>query len=132
MPIKNVAAVAESGTKGQSNYVAAQEAYTEYTSYILGDGAIDYENIGAKKPYEMDRNPAKNGGEDTLYVRQRKVFAPFGISFTKANMASNSPTDAELKNGANWELVHSGESVAANRTYINHKAIPIARIISKG
>lgn len=24
----------------------------------------------------MDRNPAKNGGEDTLYVRQRKVFAP--------------------------------------------------------
>lgn len=132
MPIKNVAAVAESGTKGQSNYVAAQEAYTEYTSYILGDGAIDYENIGAKKPYEIDRNPAKNGGEDTLYVRQRKVFAPFGISFTKANMASNSPTDAELKNGANWELVHSGESVAANRTYINHKAIPIARIISKG
>lgn len=132
MPVKNVAAVEESGTKGQANYVAAQEAYTEYTSYVLGDGAIDYENIGAKKPYEMDRNPAKNGGEDTLYVRQRKVFAPFGISFTKASMASNSPTDAELKNGANWELVHSGESVAANRTYINHKAIPIARIISKG
>ncbi len=108
------------------------EAYTKYTSYILGEGAIDFENIGAKKPYEMSRDAAKNGGEDTLYVRQRKVYAPYGISFTKANMATNSPTDAELKNGANWELVHSGEAVASNRSYINHKAIPIARIISKG
>ena len=106
--------------------------YNKYTSYILGDGAIDYENIGAKVPYEMNRDPKTNGGEDTLYVRQRKVFAPFGISFTKSSMASNSPTDAELENGANWALVHSGESVAAQRSYINHKAIPIARIISRG
>lgn len=110
----------------------AGDGYVKYTSYVLGDGAIDYENIGAKVPYEMSRDAAKNGGEDTLYVRQRKVFAPFGISFTKKSMASNSPTDEELKNGANWELVHSGESVAANRSYLNHKAIPIARIISKG
>ncbi len=41
---------------------------------------FSYEDIGAKKEYEMDRDPAKNGGEDTLYTRQRKVFAPFGIS----------------------------------------------------
>ena len=47
-------------------------------------------------------------------------------------MASNSPTDAELADGSNWELVHSGETVDTNRTYINHKAIPIARIISRG
>jgi len=60
------------------------------------------------------------------------VFAPFGISYEKTNQATNSPTDAELENGANWALVHSGESVAANRSYINHKAIPIARIISWG
>lgn len=105
---------------------------TKYTSYVLGDGAIDYEDIGAKVPYEMTRDAKTNGGEDTLYMRQRKVFAPFGISFTKASMASNSPTDNELKNGANWELVHSGESVAANRSYINHKSIPIAKIVSRG
>jgi hypothetical protein len=79
----------------------------------------------------MDRDPAENGGEDTLYTRKRKVFAPFGISYEKASQASLSPTDAELATGANWTLVHSGESVAANRTYTNHKAIPIARIISK-
>lgn len=126
MPTEVVEAV---GTEGEEGYVAG---YTKYTSYILGDGAIDYEDIGAKKPYEMSRDAAKNGGEDTLYMRQRKVFAPFGISFTKAKMTSNSPTDEELKDGSNWAIVHSGESVAANRSYINHKAIPIAKIVSRG
>lgn len=104
-------------------------AYTKYTTYVLGDGAISFEDVGVKVPYEMDRDPAKNGGEDTLYIRQRKVFAPKGISYEKSSQASLSPTDAELKNGANWALVHSGESTASARTYINHKAIPIARII---
>lgn len=108
------------------------EGSTLYTTYALGEGAISYEDIGAKVPYEMDRDPATNGGEDTLYMRQRKVFAPFGISYEKTSQAGLSPTDAELENGANWSLVHSGESSASQRTYINHKAIPIARIISKG
>ncbi len=80
----------------------------------------------------MDRNPAKNGGEDTLYMRQRKVFSPYGISYEKVNQASLSPTEAELADGGNWTLVHTGEAVDGERTYINHKAIPIARIISKG
>lgn len=106
--------------------------YTKYTSYVLGRGALSYEDVGVKVPYEMDRDPAKNGGEDTLYMRQRKVFSPYGISYEKSAQASLSPTDAELANGANWTLVHSGETVAANRSYIDHKAIPIARIISRG
>ena len=105
---------------------------TRYTTFALGRGAISYEDIGAKTPYEMDRDPAKNGGQDTLYIRQRKCFAPFGISYEKTSQASNSPTDAELANGANWVLVHTGEAQAANRSYINHKAIPIARIYSRG
>lgn len=105
---------------------------TRYTTYALGKGAISYEDLGAKVPYEMARDAATNGGQDTLYVRQRKCFAPFGISYEKASQSSNSPTDTELKNGSNWSLVHSGEGVAANRTYINHKAIPIVRIFSRG
>lgn len=100
---------------------------TLYTSYILGNGAFDYENIGAEVPYAMSRDEKTNGGQTTLYSRQRKVFAPYGISFTKKAMATNSPTKAELQNGANWTLVHDG-----NGKYIEHKAIPIARIISRG
>jgi len=105
---------------------------TRYTTYALGKGAISYEDVGAKVPYEMDRDPKVNGGEDTLYIRQRKCFAPFGISYEKEHQASNSPTDAELANGANWSLVHSGEEAEAGRSYINHKAIAIARIFSRG
>lgn len=105
---------------------------TTYTTYVLGDGAISFEDIGAKVPYEMSRDPKTNGGEDTLYSRQRKVFAPKGISYEKKLQTSLSPTPAELKKGDNWALVHSGEATDSARSYINHKAIPIARIISKG
>ena len=103
------------------------DGYAAYTTYVLGAGAFDYENIGAKVPYEMNRDPKTNGGQDTLYARQRKCYAPYGISYTKKRQATLSPTNAELKKGANWELVNDG-----NGETINHKAIPIARIISKG
>lgn len=110
-------------------YELTSAGYVKYTTFALGNGAIDFEDVGAKVPYEMDRDPAKNGGETTLYSRQRKVFAPYGISMTKKSVAKNSPTDDELKNGTNWELVNDG---ATSKTYINHKAIPIARIVSRG
>ena len=100
-----------------------------YVTYLFGDGAIEYTNCGAKVPSEMSRDPKTNGGQDTLYNRQRKCFAPYGISFTKANMSTLSPTDAELSDGTNWELVNTG---GTNKKYINIKAIPIARIISLG
>ena len=109
---------------------SGSSAKTAYITYVLGDGAIEFTNCGAKVPYEVDRNPSTNGGQDTLYSRQRKCFAPYGISFTMASMASLSPTDAELENGANWEIVNS--QAASNKEYLNHKTIPIAQIISLG
>ena len=113
-------------------YEVSDEVHTEYTTYALGMGSIDYEDLGVKKPYEMERNASKNGGQETLYIRQRKVFAPYGISYEKTSQATLSPTNAELENGANWELVNSGEAEENSRSYINHKAIPIVRIISRG
>lgn len=103
---------------------------TTYTTYIFGDGAIEYTNCGAKVPSEMYRDPATNGGQDTLYNRQRKCFAPYGISFTGiGNIETASPTDTELETGSNWTLVNSG---GVNPEYIDLKSIPIARIISLG
>lgn len=101
--------------------------YTAYTTYVLGTGAIQYCNVGAKVPYEMHRDPATNGGIDTLYTRQRKVFAPKGISFV-GTPTTNSPTDTELETGSNWSLIKD----PTNNKFINHKAIAIARIISRG
>jgi hypothetical protein len=111
--------------------VAATEndpAYNKYTTYVLGDGAIEYTDCGAKVPYETDRDPAKNGGQDTLYGRQRKIFAPYGISYKDNTVLS--PTDANLENGANWTLANSNES--GSPEYFPHKAIPIARVITRG
>lgn len=116
----------------EGDFVVFVDTFTEYTTYVLGNGSIAYEDLGVKVPYEMNRNPSKNGGQDTLYTRQRKVFSPFGISYEKKSQATLSPTDEELAKGENWTLVHSGEKTETNRSYINHKAIPIARIISRG
>ena len=117
-------------TVANDDYVVKLPAYTAYTTYILGEGAIEYTDAGVRVPSETDRDPAKNGGQDTLYTRQRKCFAPYGISFTKSSMASESPTNAELEKGANWELVSTMDG--SSKKYINHRAIPIARIISRG
>lgn len=113
----------------EGDYVWYLEEGVKYTTYVLGDGAIEYTDCGAKVPYEVDRDPKTNGGEDTLYSRQRKCFAPFGISFTQKNMATLSPTDEELEDGTNWELV---STKGIKKEYIEHKSIPIARVISRG
>jgi len=110
-----------------SDGVPAQDAYTKYTTYVLGEGAIGFEPVGAKVPYEMVRDAKTNGGEDNLISRKRNAVSVAGISYLKAVQATNSPTDAELKNGKNWALVSNGD----NKT-ISHKAIPVARIISRG
>lgn len=102
----------------------------KYTSYVLGDGAFDYANCGAKVPYEMSRDPKTNGGEDTLYTRQRKLFAPRGISWIGAESII-SPTDEQLSTGTNWKIVDNGKSGNDLKTF-NHQAIPVVKIVTKG
>ena len=97
-----------------------------YTTYVLGEGAIGFEPVGAKVPYEMVRDAKTRGGEDTLISRKRTAVSVAGISYLKASQATNSPTNTELENGKNWSLVSNGTDCIA------HKAVPIARIISRG
>lgn len=115
------------GVKADDYVVAA----SKYITYVLGEKFFDYDNVGVKVPNEMYRDPAKNGGVDTLYTRQRKLFVPKWISFTKKQMATNSPTPAELANGQNWEVVNNGKS-GNEKAYVNHKLIPVVQIISRG
>lgn len=135
--------VASSATTGQVNqsdvtediptvqvgdYVVLMPAGTYYTTYVMGQGAIEYTNCGAKVPYEMDRDAKTDGGVDILYSRQRKIFSPYGISFKSGSVIS--PTDAQLATGSNWQLAQNNNSGAAK--YFPEKAIPIARIITRG
>lgn len=100
--------------------------HTVYTTYVLGDGAIGWDEVGAKVPYEMARDPYTNGGQDTLISRKRTAVSVSGLSYLKATQVTNSPTNAELETANNWELVNDGTAA------IDDKVIPIARIISRG
>lgn len=110
-------------------YVVLMPAGTYYTTYVMGQGAIEYTNCGAKVPYEMWRDPKTDGGLDILYSRQRKIFSPYGISF-KSGTNIISPTNTQLETGSNWQLAQNNNSGAAK--YFPEKAIPIARIITRG
>lgn len=102
-------------------------AYTKYTTYLFGKDAFDYCDCGVKNSYETWRDPATNGGADYLFTRQRKLFAPRGFSFVQPSTAIMSPTPTQLATAARWTIVRGEDS-----SYFNSKAIPFARIISKG
>lgn len=122
MPTTDVPAVPADESKG----IAAVDAYTAYTTYVLGEDSIILDDIGDAVPYEMSRNPEKNGGQDTLYVRDRYICGADGISFEKPASITASASNADLENGANWCIVNDGSKP------ISHKAIALTRIISKG
>lgn len=111
------------GTGGSS-----PNTYTTYTTYLLGQGAFDYVDCGAKVPSEVYRDPTTAGGKEMLITRQRKVFAPRGFSFVQPSTPIVSPTDTNLATAARWTPVVATDG----STYFDTKAMPFARIISKG
>lgn len=93
----------------------------EYTTYLLGDGVLRYGKGRLDIPVEIGRNPAKNGGQDTLYTRIREAIHPNGFVFTPPKSGwTESPTDTQLTDKANWARAFDA------------KAIPMAQIITQG
>ena len=92
----------------------------KYTTFILGNGAIKFEEAPVDIPVEMDRNPEKAGGKDMIYTRLRETFAPYGFSFTEdvSTNANIAVPDSILLDPANWER------------HIDAKAVMMARVIS--
>ena len=105
------------------DYVVAGDKYTTYT---LGDGAIILDDIGDEVPFEMSRDAKTNGGQDTLYVRDRYICGVDGISFEKPATITASASNSDLETGTNWNIINDGTKA------IPHKAIAIAKIVSKG
>lgn len=93
----------------------------KYTTYLLGKGVLRTAKGRVDVPVEKVREATKNGGQDTLITRLRETIHPNGFSFkVPATGWSESPTDAQLFDKANWERK------------FNHKAIPMARLITNG
>ena len=99
-----------------------------YTSYVLGAGAFDYCDCGARVANELYRDPTSKGGQEMLITRQRKLFAPRGFSFVQPSTAIVSPTDVQLATAARWTPVKD----TAGTGYFDSKAMPFARILSEG
>lgn len=105
-----------------------ESAYTAYTTYILGQNAFDYCDCGAAVPNETHRDPKSAGGKEWLITRQRKIFAPKGFSFVQPTVPIVSPTNEQLATAARWTVIKD----SAGTGFFDNKAIPFARIISRG
>lgn len=93
---------------------------TEYTSYLLGNGCLRYAPAPVKVPFEPDRDPKTNGGEDLLYTRKRNTICPNGITYVPQSGDPVSLTNAQLGEAKRWKPVY------------DPKCLPMARIISNG
>lgn len=124
--LSDVTPVVTGYTAKVGDYVLYLDAGTAYTTYVLGEGAIILDDIGDSVPYEMSRDPKTNGGQDTLYVRDRFICGVDGISFEKPSSITASASNADLETGTNWNIINDGTNA------IPHKAIAITKIVSKG
>ena len=122
----SVSASAEDLTADVAKNATAPVIGVKYITYVLGDNSIILDDIGDSVPYEMSRDPKTNGGQDTLYVRDRFICGASGISFEKPASITASATNADLANGDNWNIINDGT------TALPHKAIALCKIISKG
>jgi hypothetical protein len=75
-------------------------------TYFFGPGAFAYASAPAKTPLETDRDSLK--GIDYLINRTHYLVHPNGISWV-GTAAGNSPTNAELGTGANWDKVFTDD-----------------------
>lgn len=99
----------------------ANKDLTKYTTYLLGGGVLRTANARLDRPNDPSYDPAKNGGQETLYTRIRETIHPNGFSFKVPSSGwSESPTDTQLATTANWTL------------QFDPKAIPMAQLITNG
>jgi len=88
-----------------------------YTSYLFGRGAIAYAEAtgagGPKTPVEIASVAAAGNGEgiETFWYRRHWVMHPRGVKFNSSTTVGNSPTDAELALGTNWERVYDPKQI---------------------
>lgn len=96
------------------------QATGEYTSYILGLGAIRYAPAPVDVPSEVSRDPVVNGGQNMLITRIRETMLPNGFCYNKQSGDGPSPTDEQLARSSVWTVAY------------DPKAIAMARVISNG
>lgn len=92
-----------------------------FTSYILGDGAIQLGMGSPKVPTEVYRDPSMGTGSglETLYSRMELAVAPIGYTYTGTTTVGGA-TSAALATGTNW-----------SRVYPESKQVPMLALITR-
>ena len=102
---------------------AKDTAAKDYTTYLMGAGAIQFAEAPVDTPVETSRTVLEAGGYNLLATRLRETLHPNGFSYTLPQSSGSnvsSPTDAQLGTTAQWSIV------------ADPKQIAMARIISNG
>lgn len=91
----------------------------EYTTFVLGQGAIRYAQAPVDVPSEMDRDPNKNGGVDMIYTRIREALVPNGFSFKGDVSTDVGIPDSVLLASASYERKMPAKSVMMVKVVTN-------------
>lgn len=98
---------------------ASASGEKEYTTYVLGNGAIRFASAPVDVPSEMDRNPEKFGGLDAIYTRIREAMVPYGFSFKGDVTSDISVPDEVLLASASYERKMPAKSVFMAKVVTN-------------
>lgn len=91
---------------------ASAAGFPVYKTYLFGEGAFrSATKTNYEKAYYTDYDPETKAGIDKLYTKQGKVLHPNGLSLAVSNIATESPTFAELGATANWSLKFNHKNV---------------------
>lgn len=93
--------------------------------YALGRGAIITGNPKLNRPAELERAGRTNGGETTLLTRIRTIYHPNGYNFKVPKSGwTESPTNEQLKDSANYELVYPKETINIAKLTLKEATTP--------
>lgn len=83
----------------------------EYTSYVLGLGAIRYAEAPVDHPSDMKYDPDIHGGTDMIYTRIRECIHPNGFSFKGDCTTDVAVPNSVLFSSNSWELKMPAKSI---------------------
>lgn len=84
-----------------------------YTTYLFGQGAVNWVEEMVDDANEPYRHPERNGGTDALYTRRKFVMHPRGVRWTPGSgvPASSTPSNSELSTAENWTRVYEPQNI---------------------
>ena len=90
----------------------------EYTTYILGNGAILTADAPVERPSDLVYDAKTNGGQEELITRMRKTYHPNGFTFKMSEMPI-SPSISDTETGTNWSRQMKAENINIVRVITN-------------